>query len=158
MTGALPNKEFKGWNDFVEFVKVMTLYAKHKGETLATAENDAYYAQLGALYFGDQEWAADGVGSNWLNSYAMAGYVSANIFCQGLARMEGKVLTWDAFINAMEEAPMNVPMGLSVDYANGNRIGIDALAVNKYTVANFGAGEVYRQVTLLGTLEDAING
>ena len=158
VTGSMPDKEFKGWNDFVEFVKVMTLYAKHKGETLATAENDANYAALGTMYFGDQEWAADGVGSNWLNSYAMAGYVSANVFCQGLARMEGKVLTWDAFINAMEEAPMNVPMGLSVDYADGNRIGIDALAVNKYTVANFGVGEVYRPITLLGTLEDAING
>jgi hypothetical protein len=70
--------------------------------------------------------------------------------------MSGKLLTWDAFIDAMEEAPMNVPMGTSVSYENGQRVGIDALAVNKYTVANFGIGEVYRQITDLKTLEDSI--
>jgi hypothetical protein len=58
----------------------------------------------------------------------------------------------------MEEAPINVPMGLSVSYENGQRIGIDALAVNKYTVANAGVGDVYRGITLLKDLEDAING
>ncbi|MBR5250987.1 MAG: hypothetical protein IKV38_03105, partial [Clostridia bacterium] len=85
-----------------------------------------------------------------------AGYVSANVFCQGLTRMNGKVLSWKGFIDAMEEAPINVPMGQSVNYADGQRVGIDSLAVNKYTLANFGVGEVYRQITDLATLENAI--
>ena len=72
--------------------------------------------------------------------------------------MSGKDLTWEGFIDAMEDGPINVPMGLQVDYSNGNRIGIDALAVNKYTVANKGVGDVYREITVLKTLEDAING
>ena len=155
VTGSLPDPTFKGWNDFVEFTKVMTLYAKHKGETLLTT-SDATYGAFIALYYGDQEWAKDGVSSYFLNSYAMAGYVSANVFCQGLTRMSGKTLTWDAYIAAMETAPVNVPMGTSVSYANGQRVGIDALAVNKYTVANLGVGEVYRGITDLKTLEDAI--
>ena len=155
VTGSLPDPTFKGWNDFVEFTKVMTLYAKHKGEALIST-SDATYGAFIALYYGDQEWAKDGVSSYFLNSYAMAGYVSANVFCQGLTRMSGKTLTWDAYIDAMETAPINVPMGTSVSYENGQRIGIDALAVNKYTLANLGVGEVYRGITDLKTLEDSV--
>ena len=155
VTGSAPDPEFKGWNDFVEYTKVMTLYAKHKGETLLTVDDATYGAYID-LYFGNEEWAADGVSAYFLNSYAMAGYVSANVFCQGLTRMNGKTLTWDAFIAAMESAPVNVPMGLSVNYANGQRVGIDSLAVNKYSLANFGVGEVYRNITDLATLEAAI--
>ena len=155
VTGSLPDTSFKGWNDFVEFVKVMTLYAKENGEELIKAD-DATYGAYVTLYFGSEEWAADGVSAYFLNSYAMAGYVSANVFCQGLARMSGELLTWEAFIEAMEEAPVNVPMGTSVDYADGKRVGIDALAVNVYTLANLGVGEVYRQITDLATLEAAI--
>lgn len=155
VTGSVPDTTFKGWNDFVEYVKVMTLYAKSKGETLLTTADEALGSFI-ALYFGNEEWAKDGVSAYFLNSYAMAGYVSANVFCQGLSRMSGKLLTWDAFIDAMEQGPINVPMGTSVSYENGQRVGIDALAVNKYTVANFGIGEVYRQITDLKTLEDSI--
>ena len=87
----------------------------------------------------------------------MAGYVSANVFCQGLTRMSGKTLTWDAYIAAMETAPVNVPMGTSVSYENGQRVGIDALAVNKYTATDAAlGGSVYRGITDLKTLEETI--
>ena len=155
VTGSVPDTTFKGWNDFVDFVEVMTLYAKYKGETLLTTE-DATYGSYISLYFGNEEWAKDGVSAYFLNSYAMAGYVSANVFCQGLSRMTGKLLTWEAFIDAMEAGTINVPMGTSVNYAEGKRVGIDALAVNAYTLANFGVGEVYRQITDLATLEAAV--
>ena len=154
VTGSVPT-ETKGWNDFVEYTKIMTLYAKEKGETLIGMD-DLVWGPYVQLYFGSCDWAQDGVSSYFLNSYAMAGYVSANVFCQGLSRMSGEVLTWDGFISAMEEADINVPMGTSVSYANGQRIGIDALAVNKYTVANGGVGEVYREITGLKVLEDSV--
>jgi hypothetical protein len=56
----------------------------------------------------------------------------------------------------MESAPVNVPMGTNVDYANGKRVGIDSLALNKYTLMNYGAGELYRGITDLATLEAAV--
>ena len=87
----------------------------------------------------------------------MAGYVSANVFCQGLERMNGKDLNWEDFIAAMEEGPINVPMGTSVSYVGGQRIGIAALALNKYTPANPN-GDVYRGITELAELEAAIRG
>ena len=155
VTGSVPDTTFKGWNDFVEYVKIMTMYAKHKGETLLDATDPTYGAFI-PFWFGTEEWAKDGVSAYFLNSYAMAGYVSANVFCQGLSRMSGQVLTWEGFIDAMESAPVNVPMGTSVSYADGQRVGIDALAVNKYTLANLGAGEVYRQITDLATLEATV--
>ena len=156
VTGSMP-AETKGWNDFVEYVRVMTLYAKHNGETLITTA-DSTYGPYVALYFGEYDWAADGVSAYFLNSYTMAGYVSANVFCQGLTRMSGKALLWEDFIKAMESAPINVPMGLNVNYADGQRIGVDAFALNKYTVANNGVGEVYREITSLADLEDAVVG
>ena len=155
VTGSVPAPEFKGWNDFVEYVKVMTMYDKAHGVELLPMTDPTYGAYI-AYWFGTEAWAAEGVSSYFLNSYAMAGYVSANVFCQGLTRMNGKTLTWDAYIDAMETAPVNVPMGTSVSYENGQRVGIDALAVNKYSLANLGVGEVYRGITDLKTLEDSI--
>lgn len=157
VTGSMPT-ETKGWKDFVEYVKVMTLYAKSQGEDLVPA-TDPIYGALIQIYFAGMDWAADGVSSYWLNSYGMAGYVSANVFCQGLSRMSGKDLLWGDYVLAMEEELINVPMGTAVDYRDGKRVGIDALAVNRYTVANAAAGgEVYRAITDLATLEEAING
>lgn len=155
VTGSVPAPEFKGWNDFVEYVKVMTMYDKAHGVELLPMTDPTYGAYI-AYWFGTEAWAAEGVSSYFLNSYAMAGYVSANVFCQGLTRMNGKTLTWDGYIAAMETAPVNVPMGTSVSYENGQRVGIDALAVNKYSLANLGVGEVYRGITDLKTLEDSI--
>jgi hypothetical protein len=155
VTGSVPDTTFKGWNDFVEYCRIMTLYAKEKGEELLTVLDPTYGAFI-AYWFGTEAWAAEGVSAYFLNSYAMAGYVSANVFCQGLSRMSGEVLSWEGFIDAMESAPINVPMGTSVNYAEGQRIGIDALAVNKYTLANLGAGEVYRGITGLAELEATV--
>ena len=155
VTGSVPDTTFKGWNDFVEYCRIMTLYAKEKGETLLTAADPTYGAFI-AYWFATEDWAKDGVSAYFLNSYAMAGYVSANVFCEGLSRMSGQVLSWEGFIDAMETAPVNVPMGTNVSYADGQRVGIDSLAVNKYTLANLGAGEVYRGITDLATLEAAV--
>ncbi|MBR7162522.1 MAG: hypothetical protein IKD35_00955, partial [Clostridia bacterium] len=105
------------------------------------------------------DWAKEGVSSYFLNSYAMAGYVSANVFCQGLSRMSGEELLWGDFVLAMEEDLVNVPMGTAVDYRGGKRVGIESLALNKYTVANAAlGGEAYRTITDIATLEEAIKG
>ncbi len=154
VTGSAPAPEFKGWNDFVEFAKVMTLYDIAQGTPLLTTADPILGGYI-ALYFADCDWAENGVSANFLNSYAMAGYVSANVFCQGLSRMSGQDLTWGKFIDAMEDGPINVPMGTSVSYENGNRVGTESLALNKYTLANFGIGEVYRGITSTAELEEA---
>lgn len=71
------------------------------------------------------------------NSYALAGYIAGTMFTEGLARVKaaGQELTWLNYINAMESAPIDIPMGGEVDYANGARLGITDLALNTYDLA-----------------------
>lgn len=152
-SGAMPDTSYKGWNDYVEFVRVLSLYDQAMGNTLFQLDDPTVGALL-QIYFGDQEWAKDGISAMYLESYVMAGYVSANVFCQGLTRMSGQTLTWEGFIDAMESAPINVPMGKDINYANGKRVGIDTLAVNCYNNSAF--GELYRGMTDIKKLEESI--
>lgn len=71
------------------------------------------------------------------NSYALAGYIAGTMFCEGLDRVKasGKELTWLNYIDAMESSPIDIPMGGGVNYANGARLGITDLALNKYDMA-----------------------
>lgn len=80
-----------------------------------------------------------------LNSYAMAGYVAGKTFIHGLDQLatEGKELTWENYIAAMESAPLHVPMGGEIDYAGGDRLGITALALNTISLEPDEATGVY---------------
>ena len=71
------------------------------------------------------------------NAFAMAGYVAAKVFLAGLDRVEGE-LTFETFIEAMEEAPIQVPMGGMIDFTDGKRWGINSMALSQliYTPAD----------------------
>lgn len=68
------------------------------------------------------------------DSYALAGYCAGKMFVDGLARVSeaNEELTWLNYINAVESAPLDVPMGAEIDYANGDRLGIASLALNTF--------------------------
>lgn len=70
-----------------------------------------------------------------LNSYAMAGYCAGMIFLQGLQRVAeaDEELTWLNYINAMESEEVDLPMGGTLNFANGDRLGIASLALNTTT-------------------------
>lgn len=70
------------------------------------------------------------------NAYAFAGWIAAATFVEGLKRVGDDTLTWDNFIEAMEEAPVELPFGVIVDYANGRRVGTQAMAFLKGTVTD----------------------
>lgn len=69
------------------------------------------------------------------NSFAIAGYIAAYIFVEGLKRVEesGVELTWANYIKEMESELIQIPMGGTLDYSNGKRWGIDALSLLKYS-------------------------
>ena len=71
------------------------------------------------------------------NAFAMAGYVAAKVFLAGLERVDGE-LTFATFIAAMEESPVDIPMGGKIDYTDGKRWGINSMALSKlvYTPQN----------------------
>lgn len=70
------------------------------------------------------------------NSYAIAGYIAAKVFVEGLQRVAdaGLDLTWSTYIAAMENAPISIPMGGTVDFTGGKRWGIAAMSLLLYTV------------------------
>ncbi|MBN2605222.1 MAG: ABC transporter substrate-binding protein [Bacilli bacterium] len=63
------------------------------------------------------------------NAYAMAGYIAAAVFVEGLQRVGSDELTWESYIKAMESAPITIPMGGVVDYADGKRWGIASMSL-----------------------------
>ena len=83
-----------------------------------------------------------------LNSYAMAGYVAAKTFIHGLDQLEalGLDITWENYVTAMENAPMHVPMGGEISFANGDRLGITALALNTISLETDDTGNYTLQV------------
>lgn len=72
------------------------------------------------------------------NSFAIAGYIAAVVFVEGLLRVEanGDVLNWDNYIAAMEEGPIDIPMGGTVDFSGGKRWGIASMALLQYYVGD----------------------
>ena len=73
------------------------------------------------------------------NSYAMAGWISATIFCEGLERIAeaGKEITNLTFVEAMESEKIIIKMGSSstgdstLDFADGYRIGTTTMSLLK---------------------------
>lgn len=70
------------------------------------------------------------------NAYAMAGYIAAAIFVEGLERVGTDELTWESYIKAMEEGAIEVPMGGTVDFSEGKRWGIASMALLKLEIKN----------------------
>lgn len=68
------------------------------------------------------------------NSFATAGYIAAVVFVEGLKRVDanGDVLNWANYIAAMEEGPIDIPMGGTVDFSNGMRWGIASMSLLQY--------------------------
>lgn len=71
------------------------------------------------------------------NSYAMAGYLAADIFLQGIDRIveKGVDFTWKNYLDLMEEKPVDLKMskGGTIDLADGKRLGVTRLALCEYT-------------------------
>jgi len=69
-----------------------------------------------------------------VNAYAMSSYIAIKQFLVGIDRLNasGKPLTAQNYLEAMESARCPIAISGGVNYAGGNRIGLDALAFVKY--------------------------
>ncbi|PKK93164.1 MAG: hypothetical protein CVV61_06050 [Tenericutes bacterium HGW-Tenericutes-6] len=96
----------------------------------------------------------------YTNSFAIAGYIAAKIFIEGLERVAAneEELTWNSYIRAMEEGPIDVPMGGSVDFSGGKRWGIASMSLLKYTYTpaqgETPASEAFLKVREIETIEE----
>jgi branched-chain amino acid transport system substrate-binding protein len=69
------------------------------------------------------------------NAFAMAGYIAAAVFVEGLNRVGAGTLTWESYIKAMESAPITIPMGGMIDFTEGKRWGIASMALLRLSLA-----------------------
>ncbi len=71
-----------------------------------------------------------------LDAYAFAGYIAADVFCQGLDRVKAAdlELTWKNYVDQMESAEIVIPMGsgAKLDYSEGKRLGTTYLNLSKF--------------------------
>ena len=90
----------------------------------------------------------------WANSYAIAGYVAAKTFVTLLERVEDfETLTWASFIELAESAPVDLPMAGIIDWAGGQRVGLDELALNQFALTTSGwAFTKVREIESLATV------
>ena len=62
----------------------------------------------------------------------MAGYIAGSIFVQALTALDesGLELNWANFNDIMETTEFHLPMGGSINFANGDRLAVTSLALN----------------------------
>ena len=101
---------------------------------------------------------AAGVGDEFAaNAFAMAGWVAASTFVQGLRYMgDVEFITWEGFTHAMENNLIDLPMGGAMDFSNGQRTGTTSMTLNRADVV---AGEwvPHRPFALLSEIVADIN-
>jgi len=98
--------------------------------TAGAAAVQNYVATITQADLSDEEKAA-----YYGNSFAIAGYIAAQIFIEGLRRVAAKedpTLTFRTYIEAMEADPIDVPMGGTVDFSGGKRWGIASMSLLEF--------------------------
>ena len=72
------------------------------------------------------------------NSYALAGYIAGDLFCQALGAMEdaGMELTRANLVDVLESKPFKIAMADYISYANGMRAGVESFALTVFYDTN----------------------
>ncbi|MCL2377499.1 MAG: ABC transporter substrate-binding protein [Defluviitaleaceae bacterium] len=106
--------------------------------------DEFYDFAIGVDEFGQPDLAA--------NAFAMAGWIAGSVFVQGLNAIQGQDITWEAYIEAMERATIDLPMGGIMNFANGQRTGTQAMALVR---VDMDAGE-WETIRPIETLDDIL--
>ena len=95
------------------------------------------------------------------DSYALAGYIAGDLFCQGLKELQaqGKELTRANYVDVMESKEYQVAMADKISFAGGMRSGVQSFALTMFYDAftvNGGAYHSAASVTVHGltSIED----
>ena len=91
------------------------------------------------------------------NSFAMAGWIAASTFVQGLYYMgDVDFVTWEGLTEALESNLINLPMGGAMDFSNGQRTGTTSMTLNRADVEELEWIPI-RPFALLSDIIDTIN-
>lgn len=108
------------------------------------------------VYAADFELFAEWVDPTYVNNTdAESGWVAAHVFCEGLKRLVGEEVTWESYMKALEEAPIDIPFGGEISFANGARKGVSDMLLSKVDPTVDGGWKV---VYDMASMEDIIAG
>jgi|LGVE01.1.fsa_nt_gb ABC-type branched-subunit amino acid transport system substrate-binding protein len=117
--------------------------------TTPTAEYDLFVAEMSTF---NNDYVA--------SVYAMTGWIAASFFVEGLERVGEDELTWENFINAMEEAPIQNPFGGFIDYASGSRVGTQSMALTMAAIipaaGDVAEGYIWNVVEPIESIDDIL--
>lgn len=65
------------------------------------------------------------------NVYAMTGWIAAHFFTEGMERLGDETPTWEAYVDAMESAPVENPFGGIIDFSDGQRVGTQEMNLSR---------------------------
>lgn len=65
------------------------------------------------------------------NVFAMTGWIAAHFFAEGMDRLGEDTPTWEAYIDVMEESPINNPFGGEIDFSDGQRVGTQEMNLSR---------------------------
>jgi len=91
------------------------------------------------------------------NADAESGWIAAHVFCEGLRRLEGKEVTWESYMKALESAPIEIPFGGSISFADGARTGVSSMQLSKCNLDD-PSGTGWELVHPFATMDEIING
>ena len=114
-------------NDYVNAQNKFPIYSNAWVDLSDEEEVQAFVK--GMTEFGEPDYAS--------NAFAMAGWIAGHFMAEGLKRTEGNVLNWENFMKAMEKEEFKIPMGGTVDFSEGKRLGAQAMSLLK--VSNDGS-------------------
>jgi len=106
-----------------------------------------------------QKWIVDeSNGEDYsMNAYAQTGWIAGHFFTEGLRRLEGKEVTWDSYMNALQEAPIQNPFGGIIDYSGGKRLGTQEMNLSKVVAASDEFPSGWEQVESLQSVDSLLN-
>lgn len=94
------------------------------------------------------------------DSYALAGYIAGNMFCQALTEMkaQNKTLSRENLVSILESKEFQVAMADTISFANGARVGVDAFSLTYFYGYNGMAvsGTVTNGVSSIADIKAAI--
>ena len=91
------------------------------------------------------------------NADAESGWIAAHVFCEGLRRLKGQEVTWESYMKALESAPIDVPFGGTISFADGARTGVASMQLSKCNMAD-PSGTGWELVYPFATMDEIING
>ena len=92
------------------------------------------------------------------NADAESGWIAAHVFCEGLRRLAANKqdVTWENYMKALESAPIDIPFGGSISFADGARTGVSSMQLSKCNLAD-PSGTGWELVYPFATMEEIIN-